>query len=123
MRAWADTARVQFERQLKDAPDDYQRHVFSGLALAYLGRKADAIREGERGAALMPQEGYAVNAPYARHQLARIYLQVGEPEKALDQIESVLKVPYSLSPGWLRIDPNFAPLKGNLRFQRLAAGS
>jgi serine/threonine-protein kinase len=123
MRAWADTARVQFERQLKDAPDDYQRHVFSGLALAYLGRKADAIREGERGAALMPQEGYAVNAPYARHQLARIYLQVGEPEKALDQIESVLKVPYSLSPGWLRIDPNFAPLKGNPRFQRLAAGS
>jgi hypothetical protein len=29
---------------------------------------------------------------------------------------------YRLSPGWLRIDPTFAPLRGNPRFQRLAAG-
>jgi len=29
-------------------------------------------------------------------------------------------MPYYLSPGWLRIDPTFAPLKGNPRFERLA---
>jgi hypothetical protein len=29
---------------------------------------------------------------------------------------------YYLSPGWLRIDPTFAPLKGNPRFERLVAG-
>jgi len=29
---------------------------------------------------------------------------------------------YYPSPGWLRIDPNFAPLKGNPRFERLVAG-
>jgi hypothetical protein len=53
--------------------------------------------------------------------LARIYLLVGEPEKALDQLEPLLKMPYYLSPGWLRIDPTFAPLKGNPRFERLIA--
>jgi serine/threonine-protein kinase len=121
-RTWADTARVQFERQLKDAPDDFQRHAFHGLALAYLGRKAEAVREGERGVALMPIERYAMNGAYARHQLARIYLLTGEPEKALDQLDTLLKVPYSLSPGWLRIDPTFAPLRGNPRFERLIAG-
>jgi hypothetical protein len=29
--------------------------------------------------------------------------------------------PYLLSPAWLRIDPTFAPLKGDARFGRLAA--
>ena len=28
---------------------------------------------------------------------------------------------YYPSPGWLRIDPNFAPLKGNPHFERLVA--
>jgi hypothetical protein len=59
---------------------------------------------------------------YIQHQLVRIYLLVGEPEKALDQLEPLLKMPYYLSPGWLRIDPTFAPLKGNPRFEKLVAG-
>lgn len=60
--------------------------------------------------------------PYYQHLLVRIYLLVGEPEKALDQLQPLLRIPYYLSPGWLRIDPTFAPLKGNSRFERLAAG-
>ena len=64
----------------------------------------------------------AVTAPYYQHQLARIYILTGEPEKALDQLEPLLKIPFYLSPGWLRIDPNFDPLRGNPRFQKLVAG-
>ena len=33
----------------------------------------------------------------------------------------LLKIPYYLSSGWLKIDPNFAPLRSNLRFQTLLA--
>ena len=84
--------------------------------------KLEAIREGQRGVALLPISRDAYLGPYVQHQLARIYLLVGEPEKALDQLEPLLKIPYMLSPGWLRIDPNFAPLRGNPRFQRLVEG-
>ena len=94
-----------------------------GLALAYLGRKADASREGERGAALAPLGKDAGLGPYIQHQLARIYLLLGEQEKALDQLEPLLRIPYYLSPGWLRVDPNFDPLRNNPRFRKLVEGT
>jgi TolB-like protein/tRNA A-37 threonylcarbamoyl transferase component Bud32/Flp pilus assembly protein TadD len=121
-RAFADTAATAFRQTLRATPDDAQSHVLLGLALAYLGRKNEAIAEGERGVALDPISKDQLNGPYLAHQLARIYLLVGEPDKALDIIEGLLKVPYYLSRAWLRIDPEFAPLKGNPRFERLVAG-
>ncbi len=123
VRTYAEEARKAFEEELRAAPDDPQRHVFLGLALAYLGRKEEAIREGERGVALLPVSKDARNGPYNQHQLVRIYMLVGEPEKALDQLEPLLKIPYFLSPGWLKIDPNFDPLRKNPRFQKLVAGT
>ncbi|HLN59646.1 MAG TPA: hypothetical protein VK416_13885, partial [Thermoanaerobaculia bacterium] len=123
MRKYAEIARETFEAQLRAAPDDAVRHVFRGLALAYLGRKEEAIREGERGAALLPVTRDAAVGPYLRHQLARIYVVTGEPEKALDRLEPLLKIPYVLSPGWLRIDPNFDPLRKTTRFQKIVGGA
>jgi hypothetical protein len=71
---------------------------------------------------LTPTSRDALTGAYAQHQLARIYLLAGDTERALDRLEPLLKVPYWISPGWLRIDPNFAPLRGNPRFERLVAG-
>jgi TolB-like protein/tetratricopeptide (TPR) repeat protein len=123
VHTYAEEARKAFEEQLHSAPNDSQRHVDLGLALAYLGRKEEAIREGERGVALDPISKDARDGPYFQHQLARIYMLVGEPEKALDQLEPLLKIPYWLSPAWLKIDPNFDPLRKNPRFQQLVAGA
>jgi serine/threonine protein kinase/Flp pilus assembly protein TadD len=121
-RVYADSARLAYEERLRATRDDDQGHAFRGLALAYVGRKAEAIAEGERAVALVPISRDAYGGAYDQHQLVRIYLLVGEPEKALDQLEPLLKIPFYLSPGWLRIDPTFAPLKGNPRFERLVAG-
>jgi eukaryotic-like serine/threonine-protein kinase len=120
-RVYADSAQLAMAEQLRATPEDGQRHVLRGLALAYLGRKAEAIAEGERGLALFPVSRDAYSGAYNQHQLVRIYLLVGEPEKALDRLEPLLKIPYYLSPGWLKIDPTFAPLRGNPRFERLVA--
>jgi tetratricopeptide (TPR) repeat protein len=122
-RAYADSARIAFEDQLRAAPEDGQLHVLLGTALAYLGRKADAVREGEKAVALLPLTKDATTSTYLQHQLARIYILIGEPEKALDRLEPLLKIPYYLSPGWLKIDPTFDPLRKNPRFQKLVAGT
>jgi eukaryotic-like serine/threonine-protein kinase len=121
-RVYADSAQLAIAEQLRATPEDGQRHVIRGLALAYLGRKAEAIAEGERGVALLPVSRDAYSGTYNQHQLVRIYLLVGEPEKALDRLEPLLKIPYYLSPGWLKIDPTFDALRGNPRFERLIAG-
>jgi tetratricopeptide (TPR) repeat protein len=121
--AYADSARIAFEEQSRAAPDDAQRHVLLGLTLAYLGRKADAVREGRRAVELLPISRDATNGTYIQHQLARIYLLVGEPEQALDQLEPLLRVPYFLSPGMLRIDPTFDQVRKNPRFRKLVEGT
>ena len=61
--AYADSARLPLEAQSRAAPDDGQRHALLGLALAYLGRKAEAMREGRRGVALLPVSATASWAP------------------------------------------------------------
>ena len=121
-RAYADSARAALAETLRRAPDDPMMAAMHGVALAYLGRQDEAVRDGKRSVALLPVSKDAYIGAYIQHQLARIYILVGEPKKALDQLEPLLNIPYFLSPSWLRIDPNFAPLRGNARFERLAAG-
>jgi serine/threonine-protein kinase len=119
-RIYADSARLGIEQTLAETPNDPQRIIARGLALAYMGRKAEAILEGERGLARQPPSADGYTGPYLEHQLARIYILTGEQEKALDRLESLLRMPYYLSPGWLRIDPTFDPLRRNPRFVTLS---
>jgi serine/threonine-protein kinase len=121
-RAYADSSLPALEARVREVPEDAQAHVLLGFSLALAGRYAEAIREGERAVTLTPTSRDALTGAYAQHQLARIYLLAGDTERALDRLEPLLKVPYWISPGWLRIDPNFAPLRGNPRFERLVAG-
>jgi serine/threonine-protein kinase len=121
-RLYADSGLAANRRLLRETPDP-QRMVLAGLQLAYLGRYDEAIRMGREAIALNPLESHGQTGPYFQHQMVRIYMEAGRAEQALDLLEPLLRVPYYLSPGWLRIDPTFAPLRGNARFERLIRGA
>jgi TolB-like protein/tetratricopeptide (TPR) repeat protein len=116
---YGDSARIAIEQQLIASPENGQMNVLLGVALAYAGRRAEAIQRGLKATELAPPGADALTGQYFQHQLARIYILVGDADKALDTLEPLLKVPYYLSPGWLRIDPTFDPLRKHPRFLSL----
>jgi tetratricopeptide (TPR) repeat protein len=118
-RIYADSARIAFEEQLRDTPNDSQRHLLLGIALALMGRRDDAVRNGERGVSLNPIDRDAYTGAYSLHQLARIYVMTGRYDQAVGVLERLLGARYFLSAGWLRVDPAFEPLRGNPRFEKL----
>jgi len=121
-RAYGDSAQLVYAEALRRAPDDNYLLALSGLALAYAGKRDEAIRNGERSVALLPVTKDAFSGAYNQHLLARIYTLLGEYDKAIDQLQTLLGVPYYLSAAWLKIDPTFDALRGNPRFERLIAG-
>jgi serine/threonine-protein kinase len=121
-RTYADSAIQASADVLEEQPNDPQRRALLGLALAHAGRNAEAIREAERGLALLPMSKDAYTGAYLQHQVVRVYILTGEHEKALDRLEELLRAPYYLSPGWLRIDPTFDPIRKHPRFVKLVGG-
>ena len=91
--------------------------ALQALALAYLGRAQDAVSRGNEAlTTAVPTSGeYA----YILFLLARIHLLGGAPESAVQRLEQLVKTSFYVTPGWLRIDPTFDALHGNLRFERL----
>ena len=92
------------------------------LIFAALGRKEDAIRKGRRAVELLPISNDAYDGPIIATNLAAIYVQLGERELALQQLTSLVEVPNGPTPGTLRVEPEWDPLRGDPRFEKLAAG-
>ena len=128
-RGNVDAARRAFEaaRRLVQAdllqwPDDAKAITMLALIHAALGEKEDALREGRRAVELLPISRDAYDGPILATNLAVIYAQFGERDKALKQLESLMALPNGPTPGTLRVEPEWDPLRGDPRFEKLAAG-
>ena len=121
-RAYDDSARTAALALIARHEDDVFTHYLLARADAYLGRGKEAIEAAQRALAILPLSKDAFAGQTGRFALAEVYTVLGDTNAALEQLQALLAVPSSLSPGWLRIDPTFAPLKGNPRFERLVAG-
>jgi len=119
--AFEATRRV-VEEDLTETPNAPKRILMLGLVDAALGNKEDALREGRRAVELLPISRDAYDGPILATNLAVIYAQFGERDKALKQLESLMALPNGPTPGTLRVEPEWDPLRGDPRFEKLAAG-
>ena len=118
-RAYYDSARMDLEPMVEQQPEDARLHGALGIAYAGLGRKDDAIREGQLSVELLPVSKEALRGVARVQDLARIYTMVGDYDAAIDRLEYLLSIPGRISISLLRIDPTWDPLRSHPRFQAL----
>ena len=121
-RSYYDSLAAATTERLRTLPDDAFLHAFLGLADAYRGDRAEALREGRRAADLLPPSRDAYTGVDIVVERAEIYAAVGQADSAVSLLQTAVAVPSQYSASGLKADPTWAPLRGNGRFERLVAG-
>ena len=121
-KAYADSSLAIGLEQVRQAAKDPSLLVLYGVALAHAGYSDSAVATGRRAIAMYRTEASATFA-YDKLQLVRIYLVTGRLNEAMDALENLEKQPTQVTPKWIAIDPMFAPLRGDPRFERIVKGS
>jgi tetratricopeptide (TPR) repeat protein len=116
-RAYADSALPTLERMVRENPGEPLNHASLAVALALLGRKADAVQAGERAVAMRAADGF--QGPGLRHTLVRIHQLNGDPVRAIAQLDTLTRLRYYISPGWLRTDPTLESLRSQPAYQAM----
>jgi tetratricopeptide (TPR) repeat protein len=118
-----EEARRVVEAELAQWADDVKAIIMLAFIHAALGRKDDALREGRHAAELLPISKDAFDGPILATNLAAIYAQVGERDLALEQLATLIEMPNGPTLGTLRVEPEWDPLRGDPRFDKLVTQS
>jgi TolB-like protein/Tfp pilus assembly protein PilF len=102
-------------------PDNANFAQALSLIYAVLGQKDAAIKEAERAITLLPSGKDAVDGPRLEENLAFVEVLVGDKDGAIPRLQHLLQIPYTnyLTPALLRLNPQWDPLRGDPRFQKL----
>jgi len=102
-------------------PDNPNFAQALSLIHAVLGQKDAAIKEAERAITLLPSGKDAVDGPRGEENLAFVEVLLGDKDSAIPRLQHLLEIPYSncLTPALLRLHPQWDPLRGDPRFQKL----
>ena len=115
-------ARAAQEQIVQAQPDYGPALCVLGLIDAGLGRKEDALRESRRAIELVPVTKDSINGAHMIEFFAVIAAWVGEKDLACEQLAIATRLPgSSISYGQLKLFPNWDPLRGDPRFEKIVA--
>jgi serine/threonine-protein kinase len=124
---FADAA-IDLEKAERESPQSAESHANLGLSYAFMGRRDEAIREGERATELKPESKDATDGVLMSCYLALIYARLGEKDLAFSLIERLLRTPgavdsvcYSITVNDLKFRWVWDPLRSDPRFDKLVA--
>ena len=120
-RAAFTQARSELEKIVREQPDYAEELSVLGMTDAALGRKEDAIREGQRAVELLPVTRDAITGALLLEHLAVIYAWTDEKNLALEQLEHAARIPGEVNYGQLRLHPYWDPLRGDTRFEKIVS--
>jgi TolB-like protein len=110
------------EEKIRSGGGEPSVHLSLGRAYAGMGRKADALREGQKALELLPVSKDAFDGPSYLEQFAELQARVGNTDEAISILRQLLEMPAGLvlSPAVLRLDPAWDPIRNDPRFQKLS---
>jgi tetratricopeptide (TPR) repeat protein len=119
-----EQARLSFETLLSEQTDNAT--LISSLAWteACLGHKDKALDLARKAIVVDPTSKNAYTGPEREEMLARIEAHFGDKDNAIAALQHLLSIAYSqppVTPALLRIDPDWDNLRGDPRFEKLAA--
>ncbi|MBA3830979.1 MAG: protein kinase [Chthoniobacterales bacterium] len=114
-------ARAQQEELVRARPDYGPPLCILGLIDAGLGRKEEALREGRRAIELSPVAKNSPDAADVLYFYAVICTWTGERDLAIEQLETLAKIPAGVDYGDIRLNPYWDSLRGDPRFEKIVA--
>ena len=123
-----ETARPSIEKIVVNSPQDGTRRAQLGLLYAFLGRKEDALREGQRAMELKPITHDVIEGAVVEDFYTLTCARLGESDKAISRIQRLLTTPFavdyadeSITLSDLRQRWEWDPLRKDSRFQKILA--
>jgi tetratricopeptide (TPR) repeat protein len=108
---------------LLQRPDNPEALGELAFAEAALGRKEEALRNARRAAEILPPSVDAVAGPMCENRLAQVLAVTGDRDGAFDKLSKLVKVPFGLNYGDLKLNPMWDDLRDDPRFDRILAES
>ena len=115
----AEANRADLQGRLARFPKDTVSRAYLAVALAQLGREAEALSEAEQAVRLKSHDAYT--GPPNLQIYAMVEVVLGHRREAIDRLEQLLSKPYrsAISTAELRLDPVWDPLRGEPAFEDL----
>jgi tetratricopeptide (TPR) repeat protein len=108
---------------LLQRPDNPEALGELALAEAALGRKEEALRHARHATEILPPSVDALAGPMCENRLTQVLAVTGERDGAFDKLGKLVKLPFGLNHGDLKLNPMWDDLRDDPRFYRILADS
>ena len=108
---------------LGSRPDDPRLLGALSIVEAALGQNEEALRHARQAAELLPPSADAVAGPMCEMRLAQVLAMTGHRDGAFNKLGKLVKLPFGLNHGDLKLNPLWDDLRNDPRFDRILAES